>query len=119
MVTVLSDMHISADGEPGWTLVADTRNSRWEGDNAGRGPRGARTEARSIDTLADPMRRDGWVTEQPLEHLAPKLREWFEGHPDAPWNLERLHVEADRLVVELRWLRRGRARDLRADVYAV
>ena len=92
---------------------------RWDGDARGIGVRSADDAAVALDEFGDQMRRPGWVCEDPIVHLGPKLDAWLADRGSAAWQLLRLSVEEDRLVVDAAWRRDGRVRDLRADAYAL
>jgi len=92
---------------------------RWDGDERRTGVRSGHPEVGTIANLTTPMARDGWLTEDPIEHLGPKLQEWLDAHGDGPWRVESLSLDNDWLVVDARWLRHGRRRELRADAYAL
>ncbi len=92
---------------------------RWDGDARGTGVASAGDATGPIDQLVLDMREAGWVAEDPVGHLGPKLRAWLADRGADAWELRSLAVEQDRLVVDVAWRRDGRIRDLRADAYAL
>ncbi len=92
---------------------------RWDGDDRGTGIADAGDATRPLDELRHDMAEPGWVTEDPLDHLGPKLRTWLTDRGAGTWQLRSLSVEHDRLVIDVAWRRAGRRRDLRADAYAL
>jgi hypothetical protein len=74
----------------------------------------------ALERLGSVMADAGWVTEDPIEHLGPKLRAWLEADGGVRWTEVVLAEDGPWLVVTARWARTdGRLRDLRADAYAL
>ena len=92
---------------------------RWDGDTRGSGVANADDATGPIEQLVLDMRQAGWVTEDPVGHLGPKLRAWLADRGADAWELRSLAVEQDRLVIDVAWRRDGPIRDLRADAYAL
>jgi hypothetical protein len=93
---------------------------RWEGDVRGRGVADARNAAAAAEQLVAEMRASGWVTEDPIAHLRPKLDAWLKGDAGDRFRLQNLSLDGSVLVIDVEWLRsNGRLRDLRADAYAL
>jgi hypothetical protein len=92
---------------------------RWDGDTRGSGVASADDATAPLDQLLGEMRGPGWVTEDPLGHLGPKLQAWLADRGTHAWQLAALSTDHHRLIVDVAWLRHGRRRDLRADAYAL
>jgi hypothetical protein len=92
---------------------------RWDDDTRGEGVANAGDATIPLQRLLGDMRGPGWVTEDPIAHLGPKLRAWLADRGAHAWRLVALSVEHDRLLVDVAWRRDGRTRDLRADAYAL
>jgi hypothetical protein len=92
---------------------------RWDGDTRGAGIADADDATGALDQLLGDMRAPGWIAEDPVAHLGPKLEAWLAVRGVEAWQLLALSVEHDRLVVDVAWRRDGRRRDLRADAYAL
>jgi AcrR family transcriptional regulator len=92
---------------------------RWPGDTGTTGVSSAGDASGALDRLRREMAGPGWVTEDPVQHLGPKLRTWLKEGGEVAWQLRSLAVEDGRLVVDVTWRRRGRIRDLRADAHAL
>jgi hypothetical protein len=74
----------------------------------------------SLDALSTAMRDPGWVTEEPVAHLGPKLDTWLAEQGHGRWTNVAVMAEERWLVVSAEWNRAdGRMRDLRADAYAL
>lgn len=92
---------------------------RWDDDDRGHGVAGgdwiAAEVARLLDTLSEP----DWIAEAPDQHLLPHL-ERACATPGSPWRLIGTQEREAVYVVSLEWNRPdGRARDLRADAFAL
>ena len=62
----------------------------------------------------------GWVTEDPVAHLNPKLAAWLTADGHERWTRVEVATEERWLVVSAEWARAGgRMRDLRADAFAL
>jgi hypothetical protein len=96
-----------------------TTRSRWEGDWRETGLRSGGGETAPIEQLVEDMRRDGWVAEDPIGFLGPTIRTWLDADGASMWRLREWSVDAGRLILDVAWLRAGRMRDLRADVFAL
>ncbi len=112
-----------AAGVHGWKSTAILpemeHRARWDGDERMTGVRSADDATGPIQRLLDDMGGPGWVSEEPVAHLGPKLRAWLADQRADAWRLIALSVESDRLVVDVAWQGEGRIRDLRADAYAL
>ena len=74
----------------------------------------------SLDAMSSAMRDPGWVTEDPVAHLGPKLEAWLAEQGQGRWTNAAFAVEERWLVVSAEWNRAdGRMRDLRADAFAL
>jgi hypothetical protein len=74
----------------------------------------------SLDAMSSAMRDLGWVTEEPVAHLGPKLEAWLGEQGQGRWTNVALATEERWLVVSAEWNRAdGRMRDLRADAFAL
>jgi len=74
----------------------------------------------SLDALSSAMHDPGWVTEDPVAHLGPKLEAWLAEQSHSRWTNVVFAVEERWLVVSAEWNRAdGRMRDLRADSFAL
>jgi hypothetical protein len=92
---------------------------RWDDDDRGHGVAGgdwiAADVARLLDTLSEP----DWVAEAPDQHLRPQLERACAA-ADSPWSLTGTEARETVYVVFLKWnCPDGRARDLRADAFAL
>lgn len=73
-----------------------------------------------LEAMSSAMRGPGWVTEDPVAHLGPKLEAWLAGQGQGRWTDVALVAEERWLVVTAQWYRPdGRMRDLRADAFAL
>jgi hypothetical protein len=93
--------------------------TRWPGDERGTGIGSAADSAEAVRGLAEAMADPGWLTEDPIAHLAPKLRAWLATLTAAPWQDVDLDETDGVLIIRARWVRAGRMRDLRADAIAL
>jgi hypothetical protein len=92
---------------------------RWDGDTRGVGVAAGTDATPAIEQLLGEMRADTWVTEEPLVHLEPAIRDWLESDGSGRWRLTAIEVEGIWLRIDLEWLGDGRIRDLRADAFAL
>lgn len=92
---------------------------RWEEDTQHTGTGSAAGFAPHIVPFLRELMAQGWLTEDPIGHLAPKLRAFLDGTGSATWHLESMVERDGWLDVRVAWLRAGRARELRADVVAL
>lgn len=91
---------------------------RWEGDTRGRGVADARHLAPGASELVDAFREDGWVAEQPDDHLLPHIEAWCER--DGRLVLRRAYAdERGAYVVDVRCKDAGRRGEVRAAVFAL
>ena len=96
------------------------RGPRWEGDERMHGVADGAPMLGALATMLDAMSETGWLTEDPVTHLDPKLRAWLAAGGDERWKRVELTVDDGWLVVTAEWTRAGgRMRDLRADVFAL
>ena len=93
---------------------------RWEGDERMHGIADGAPMLGALATMRDAMTAAGWLTEDPVTHLEPKLRAWLAAGGDERWARVELTTQDRWLVVTAEWTRAGgRMRDLRADVFAL
>ena len=96
------------------------KRPRWEGDARMTGVADGTPLTGSLDALSTAMRDPGWVTEEPVAHLGPKLEAWLAEQSHGRWTNVAVVAEERWLVVSAEWNRAdGRMRDLRADAYAL
>ena len=96
------------------------RGPRWEGDERMHGVADGAPMLGALATMLDAMSETGWLTEDPVTHLDPKLRAWLAAGGDERWKRVELTTDEPWLVVTAEWTRAGgRMRDLRADVFAL
>ena len=92
---------------------------RWEDDERGTGVASAAPLTDDVATFLAAARDEGWVAEEPLLHLRPKLDAWLADADDRPWRDVTVTTDGPWLVIRGVWTADRRLRDLRADAYAL
>lgn len=92
---------------------------RWEDDTRFVGVGSAASLLPVVEAFVAAARDDGWVAEEPVLHLRPKLDAWLADAPAGLWRDVTLTTDGLWLVIDVTWTGDGRLRDLRADAYAL
>jgi hypothetical protein len=93
--------------------------ARWDDDTRFVGVGSAASLLPVVEAFVATAGDDGWVAEEPVRHLRPKLDAWLAAAPDGSWRDVALTTDGTWLVIEATWTGDGRLRDLRADAYAL
>ena len=96
------------------------RRPRWDGDERMTGMADGSAMRDALADMGSAMSAPGWVTEEPVAHLGPKLEAWLAGDGHGRWGRVEVTAAEHWLVVSAEWTREGgQMQDLRADAFAL